>query len=296
MVRVSRRTAQGRTYLYLEHSYREGGEVRKKEVYLGRSLPSDIEARKKAFLSDIYRAKWHPLLEEIRLGFAKDRRRTPATARDRNLAAFGVQFTYDTQRIEGSTLTLRETADLLERGLTPARPLRDVREAEAHIGVFRGMLRERRDLSLGLVLRWHRDLFRGTRPDIAGRIREHSVAISGSRFTPPMPVELQPLLRDFFREYARERSRMHPVELAALVHLRLATIHPFSDGNGRVARLLTNFVLHRHGCPMVNIPYAGRGAYYTALERAQTKRMDRVFVRWLLRRYVKEHRRYLRPE
>jgi hypothetical protein len=54
-----------------------------------------------------------------------------------------------------------------------------------------------------------------------------------------------------------------------------------------------NFVLHRHGLPMLNIPYAGRSSYYTALERAQTKGMDHIFVQWLLRRYVKEHRRYL---
>ena len=134
---------------------------------------------------------------------------------------------------------------------------------------------------------------RATRPDIAGRVRKHQVAISGSRFVPPSPVEVDPLLREFFRWYDRKKGGLHPVELAALVHLKFVTVHPFSDGNGRVARLLMNFALHRRGFPMLDIPYAGRNSYYNALERAQVGREDTVFVQWFLRRYVREHRRFL---
>ncbi|MGQ0798480.1 MAG: hypothetical protein ACT4OI_11585, partial [Methanobacteriota archaeon] len=183
---MRRRVVDARTYYYLEHSVRAGGRVQKRELYLGKRVPKDVEARKKAFLDAIYREKWHPVLERIRRARGEEQRRTPPSGRERNLSAFATTFTYHSQRIEGSALTLRETADVLERGITPrGRPLSDVKEAEAHRDVFRSMLRERRDLSLALVLRWHRDLFRATKPDIAGRIRQHQVAISGSRFVPP---------------------------------------------------------------------------------------------------------------
>jgi Fic family protein len=294
MVTVRKRILRNRTYYYLEHSLRLKGYVEKRERYLGKSMPKDIEARKKAFLGEIYKEKWYPLLEEIRKGYAQDLRKTPPTGRERNLSAFATVFTYDTQRIEGSALTLHETADLLEKGITPsARPLGDVKEAEAHRAIFADMLQERRDISLALVLRWHHELFRTTRSDIAGRLREHQVAISGSRFVPPLPAEVYPLLRSFFRLYVRSKDSVHPVESAALVHLKFVTIHPFSDGNGRIARLLMNFILNRAGYPMLNIPYAGRSSYYTALERAQTKQMESIFLQWFFRRYVRDHRRYL---
>lgn len=282
------------TYYYLEHSVRAGREVRKKERYLGKKPPADLEKIKREFLGEIYRERWYPALEAIRRGYAADLRRTAVSARAKALETFAIHFTYNTQRIEGSTLTLRETADLLERGVTPSqRPLTDVQEAEAHRAVFRSLLRESKDLSLSLVTRWHHQLFVTTRSDIAGRIRAHQVLISGSRFVPPSPVEVTPLLREFFRWYARSKERLHPVELASLVHLKFVTVHPFSDGNGRIARLLMNFVLHRRGFPMLDIAYAGRSSYYTALERAQTKQLESIFLLWFVRRYIRENRRFL---
>ena len=296
MVTVRRRVVGSQTYYYLEHSLRAGRDVRKRELYLGKRLPRDLERRKKELLGEILRERWHPTLEAIRKGYVEDLRRTPASARDGSLEAFAIHFTYNTQRIEGSTLTLRETARLLARGITPAqRPLQDVKEAEAHRTLFLSVVREPKDLSMALVLRCHHELFGTTRPDIAGRIRQHQMAISGSRFVPPSPVEVDQLLRDFFRWYNRLKSRLRPVELAALGHLKFVTVHPFSDGNGRLARLLMNLVLHRRVLPMLDIPYKGRSRYYTALERAQTKQLETIFLLWFVRRYVRENRRFLPP-
>ena len=98
--------------------------------------------------------------------------------------------------------------------------------------------------------------------DIAGKLRQHQVAIPGSRFMPPFPVETYTLLTDFFRWYGRNKDHIHPAELAALVHLKLVTIHPFADGNGRISRLIMNFVLRRYRFPMLNIPYEKRSGYY----------------------------------
>jgi Fic family protein len=217
----------------------------------------------------------------------------PQSAIEKNARYFAVKFTYDTNRIEGSSLTYRETANLLERGLSPrSRPVGDIKEAEAHNRVLREVLEYDRDLTLQIILHWHKQLFAETKPAYAGKIRAHQVWISGSRFTPPSPAEVYPLLREFFRWYARTKGSSHPVELAAAVHLRFVTIHPFYDGNGRVSRLLMNFVLKKHGFPLLDIPYGDRMSYYNALERSQAKNTDMVFVQWFIKRYLREYARY----
>lgn len=258
-------------------------------------MPSNIEEVKRDFLIEIYRERWYPLLDEIRSNYLKEKRRLPPSALQKQVRSFSVKFTYDTSRIEGSKLTYRETADLLERGLSPReKPIEDIKEVEAHDKVFREVLEYEKDLSLRVVLLWHKRLFEETKPDVAGKIRAHQVAISGSRFMPPSPVEVQPLLREFFRWYDRSKSSLHPVELAAGVHLRFVTVHPFADGNGRMSRLLMNFVLQKRGFPPLNIPYEDRRSYYNALERSQVKEVDNIFIQWFFKRYLKEYSTYVK--
>lgn len=288
MVSIKRKMLGGRAYYYLEHAFRKDGRVRKTELYLGKTIPKNIEDVKRNFLGKLYREKWYPLLDSIKREFSKERLEMPQSALEKETETFAVRFTYDTQRMEGSTLSLRETAGLLEKGISPkGRPIRDVKEAEAHKGIFEEMLVYKKDLSLQAILWWHKNLFRETRTDIAGKIRQHQVAISGSRFVPPSPVEVHPLLTEFFRWYEKNKKRLHPVELAALVHLKFVTIHPFADGNGRISRLMMNFVLNRNGYPMLNIPYENRNSYYNALERAQAKNVEDIFLQWFMRNYVK---------
>ncbi|UCE80678.1 MAG: Fic family protein [Methanobacteriota archaeon] len=295
MVVVKKKVVEGRGYYYLQHTVRTPSGVQARERYLGAKLPSDVEAAKRDFLTEIYRERWYPLLDQVHLNYQKEKRTLPPSASKKRDRQFSVKFTYDTNRIEGSKLTYRETADLLEKGLSPSqKPIEDIREAEAHDKVFQEMLRHKKDLSMQTILMWHKTLFDETKPDFAGRVRTHQVAISGSRFMPPSPVEIQPLLKEFFRWYDRNKCSMHPVELAAGVHLRFVTIHPFADGNGRMSRLLMNFVLHRYGFPLLNITYEGRRGYYNALERSQVKENDSTFIQWFFRRYLKEHSAYVK--
>lgn len=293
MVTVKKKTKGSKAYYYLEHAYRKGKKVLKKERYLGDALPEDLDAVKKAFLHELYKEKWYPVFEQIKNQHSNELKKTPPSAKEKNLEAFTIRFTYDTQRIEGSKLTLKETANLLEKGMTPAsKPIRDVKEAEAHAKLFKEVMEHKKKLTLPVTLQWHKKLFQETKPDFAGIVRNHGVLISGSEFTPPSPVEIGPLLEDFFKWYNENREKMHTVELAALVHLKFVTIHPFADGNGRISRLLMNFVLHRYDYPLLNIPYENRSSYYTALERAQVKKQDAIFVQWFFKKYVKEHSRF----
>jgi Fic family protein len=291
----ARRRGRG-TYFYLVHSYREDGKVRKIEKYLGRRMPSDLRRFERDLKGEILGRTWVPRLDRIGAEYREERARMPESAREKELTSFAVQFTYDTNRIEGSSLTLRETSDLLERGVTPSeRPMADVTETIAHQRVFLAELKREASFDLPTLLRWHRDLFQETKPDIAGQVRTTGVRISGSKFIPPSPIELDFLLQDYFRWFRRVMNSIHPVVLASQVHLKLVTIHPFSDGNGRTSRLAMNLVLHRKGFPMLDIPYERRSGYYDALEASQVGENETPFLRWFLRRYLDAKTRDLVP-
>lgn len=293
MPTIVKRTVKGVTYYYLEHTIRDKDRFSQKSKYLGKAIPKDIEKIRGQFVFELNKELWFDEFDSMKKNYHETLKTYPESARKKELQTFSVKFTYDTQRIEGSKLSLRETAQLLEEGVSPGgKPVGDIKEAEAHQKVFFEMLKCTKDVSLQLVLDWHWKLFKDTKPDIAGQIRKHGVGITGSRHVPPSPAELQPMLADFFRWYDRDKTRAHPAELAALVHLKLVTIHPFGDGNGRISRLMMNFALHKSGYPMLDIEYKDRNSYYNALERSQLKKEERIFTSWFFRRYLRELKRY----
>ncbi|MBU1198323.1 MAG: Fic family protein [Nanoarchaeota archaeon] len=292
-MKLVKSTIKSKKYYYLEHSYRYNNKVKKARKYLGSIIPDNLEEIKAGLMEFINRKKWYDELDRIKKNFSNEFKKLPKKAREKYLENFLIKFTYNTNRIEGSTLTLKETARLLEDGITPRnKPIKDVKEAEAHKAVFEELIKEKDDLSLKLVLEWHKKLFENVDMEIAGRIRKHPVAIAGSKFEPPMSIELNYLLREFFQWYKNHKNKLHSVELAALVHLKFVTIHPFTDGNGRISRLMMNFVMQRNGYPMPDIQYSNRNSYYNALERSQTKEKERIFVQYLIKRYLKEYKKY----
>ncbi|MBU1203499.1 MAG: Fic family protein [Nanoarchaeota archaeon] len=297
MVNIRKRKKGNKEYYYLEHSYREGKKVRKKEKYLGSKVPQDIEDIKKKFISEIYKEQWFNSFDLIKKNYSKEQKILPKSLKEKQTENFMIRFTYNTQRIEGSTLTLKETADLLERGTSPkGKPIRDAKEAEAHKEVFYEMSGHKGELTNQIVLKWNRDLLKNTKPDIAGKIRKHQVLIARSKFVPPIPAELDFLLKEFFDWYGKHKSKVHPLELSALVHLKFVTIHPFGDGNGRISRIMMNFALNKHNFPMLDIPYSRRTGYYNALERSQVKKDETIFVHWFFRNYLKINKKYLKGD
>jgi Fic family protein len=294
MVSLKRKAIGGKTYYYLGHSYRRKGKMNYKEVYLGDKLPSNIEKIKKEFMLEIYKEKWFASFEKIKNAYSKELRSTPKSALEKNIETFMIAFTYDSNRIEGSKLSLKDTAILLEHGISPKnKPIRDIKEAESHKKVFYEMLNYKGEISIGTLLKWHKELFNETKPDIAGKIRDYNVYISGSRFRPPSALEILTQIPEFFKWYNLEKNKMNAIELAAQAHLRFETIHPFGDGNGRIGRLLMNFILYSNGYPMIDIRYTDRRSYYTALERSNITGIHSVFVQWFFKRYLKENKGYL---
>jgi Fic family protein len=204
---------------------------------------------------------------------ALDRLRPLPPEAVRNLDAwFRVELTYTSNALEGNTLSRRETAVVLEKGLTVGgKTLKEHLEATNHaraIDFVSSLVGSRRTVSEQEILRLHELVLEGIDDANAGRYRSVAVRIAGSTVVLPNPRRVPDLMGDF-SDWLRSRPKLHPVALAAEAHYRLVSIHPFVDGNGRTARLLMNSLLLSHGFPPAIIRPRDRAAYVGSLETAQ---------------------------
>jgi len=240
------------------------------------------------------RGIWNNLLLSIKRGYAKEQKELPDIAKRKEIDSFMVEFIYNSNKIEGSKLSFKDTADLFVHGTTPkGKPLKDVREAEGHKNAFYAMLNFRGVLSLNKILSWHKMIFESSDPLIAGKLRLHRIMVTGSRVRFPYPEELHDLMKGFLSWYNKNKNKYNPVEFAALVHLKFVTIHPFSDGNGRISRLLANCVLNSYNYPLFNIKFGDRRLYYSNLEKSQLWNDEKHFVRFFVKKYVKVNKQYM---
>lgn len=209
------------------------------------------------------------------------RRPLSASAAARLKDYFDVEWTYHSNAIEGSTLTLRETEVVLHDGLTiGGKTLREHLEATNHkqaIDFVEALAREAESLTEHNLRQIHALVLKGIDDEEAGRYRRGQVRISGSEFIPPDPSAVPGLMRDFIAWLTDEAQSRSPVERAALAHFRLVDIHPFTDGNGRTARLLMNLILIRAGYPPAVVRQEERLRYYEALDQAHAGNTD-LFV------------------
>ncbi|NQT09421.1 Fic family protein [Candidatus Bathyarchaeota archaeon] len=183
-----------------------------------------------------------------------------------------IEYTYDSNAIEGSTLTLRETRLVIEEGVTVGgKSLGEHLAARNHpeaIRYMEGLVGDGGELGEEDVLRLHQLVLQGIEED-AGRFRSSGVRIAGATFSPPPSGEVRKRVRGLLSWLEGNPEEYNPIELAAVFHHRFVQIHPFSEGNGRTARLLMNLVLMRHGYPfIVNITSRDRGKYLRALSEA----------------------------
>lgn len=207
---------------------------------------------------------------------------------DRIRQALELEYTYESNRIEGNTLTLRETDLVINEGLTiGGKPLKDHLEAINHrdaLDYVRDIVQQRLDFSQRVLLDLHSLILRGIDRDNAGRYRSVPVLIRGSQHLPPQPYLVPVQMEALFRWYEAEAATLHPVVLAAELHERIVMIHPFIDGNGRTARLVMNLTLLRHGFPLAILKgdADSRLIYYNVLETAQTTGDKADFIRLVI--------------
>ena len=289
MAAITRRKKGNQYYYYLRHN---AGKTQK-EIYLGVHIPKNIEQLKRQFYLDLLRQKWIANLETVGNQYRKSIKVMTKPEKKNQLEVFSFDFTHDSNKIEGSTLTRRETRDLLRFHLTPRnKPEHDMMEANNHHRIFLQML-DAKILTLKNILNMHNEIFSQTKPHYAGQIRHEPVFVTGSRATFPHHKFVPALLKQFFAWLRTEKSE-NPVEQAALAHFRFVSIHPFGDGNGRISRLLMNHVLYQHNYPLLNIRYSDKARYYEALERGQTKLDEAHFLKWFVSYYISQNKKYLK--
>jgi Fic family protein len=206
---------------------------------------------------------------------------------------FHVKYTYESNRIEGNTLTYQETHLVVHEGLTiggksMVEHLEAINHQEA-IDWVMTLVRGKEDLDKRNLLSLHHLILKSIDSRNAGKYRDVPVRIGGSEHVPPQPYLIGKLMEDYFIHYEKQQAKLHPVLLAAEMHERLVSIHPFIDGNGRTSRLVMNFILLRHGYTLANLKgdEESRMAYYQALERVQLDADPEPFYHLILDR-VKE--------
>ena len=280
-------------YWYLQYSYKVNNSQKTIEKYLGREVPKNILKIREEFIEDVFRNRFGSSLDLIQKKFLEEYKNYSSSVKEKFLSQFAIKFTYNSQAIEGSTLNLKDTALLIEQGVTPRKKYEDVELAKTHYEIFMEILKENKEISYDLIIDWHKRLFSNTYPDIAGVIRNHPVRVIGSKsiFTHYMKINLE--LEEFFNWYNKHKNSIHPVRLAALCHLKFVSIHPFSDGNGRISRLLMNYILHRNNFPLIDIDYSKRRSYYNSLEKDQVNQREYHFVDYIAKKFIKDYEEYL---
>lgn len=188
---------------------------------------------------------------------------------------FNINYTYESNKIEGNTLSLQETELVVNQGITiSGKSMREHLEAINHAEASEyiiDLVKRKIVFDERVLLELHSLILRGIDKDNAGVYRQVPVAISGSRHVPPQPYLLDKLMEDYFKFYREFVRKLHPVILAAEMHERLVSIHPFIDGNGRTARLVMNLILLQNGYPIAILKgdIKQRLDYYKALEAVQ---------------------------
>ena len=196
--------------------------------------------------------------------------------------AFLIEWTYNSNSIEGNTLTLRETQMVLQEGITiKGKSLREHFEAKNHetaIYKLYTLVKENYVLNAKDVLDLHGLVLRSIEDEYAGRLRNAGVRISGANFVPPNARKVSDYLDSLIEYINTNPQGLNPIELATVFHHKFVWIHPFFDGNGRTIRLAMNLLLMRHGFPPAIILTNDRAKYYSALNQANNGNYSKLML------------------
>lgn len=183
---------------------------------------------------------------------------------------FLIEYTYNSNAIEGNTLTLQETALVLEGVTIDKKPLKDHLEAVGHRDAFlyvQDLVKNNVPFSESIIKQIH-TLLLMDRPNDRGVYRRIPIRIMGTYHVPPDPILVPEQMRNLVAEFAGNK-KLHPIERAVLFHLKFEGIHPFVDGNARTGRLILNLMLMQAGYPPVIISVADLGNYRNAFNTYQ---------------------------
>ncbi len=310
MASLVTRKVKGKIYYYLEKNVRVGKKFRKFSEYLGDNKPTKkiLENYEKGIqkqISDYYKLELvkpdtefvsvatAKSLERIKQETAEFIERLSAIEKKKWVEAERDKFITNTNAIEGSTLTLDETKKILRKKaiLGSERERLEVLNMGKCLERYDQYIKINKEIDDMMILQLHYILLNEV-PDYdkyKGIWRLIDVEIRTSKFEFPHFKHVSGLMKKLIEQYTKQKESVHPVELAAKLHCSLTTIHPFADGNGRIARLLMNYVLQKNGFPFTNIPVKKRDEYFQTQEEGH-KQNYKGFTDFLVKQIKENHK------
>ena len=273
-------------YNYLVENIRAGGKWKKAKVYIGSGHIGRVrlqklikknsaqlkmnEGRIRRETDLLYALLSGEQLEkigQIKSLYAKSVSGRVKQVQQNYYEGFVTEFTYDTSAIEGSSVSLEETGMILfDKVLPKGKYISELREIENHKDAFDYMINYKGEINKQFVLKLHKLLTHNILWKHSGVFRDVQVIIRGSDFMPPKPEDVENEFKKLMNWYRLNKRRYNPVTVAAYFHFVFESVHPFMDGNGRVGRLLLNFILRKSMLPMINIKNSRKDDYYLALK------------------------------
>lgn len=231
-----------------------------------------------------YREEFHSTFERIleKKDILSKARPLPTSALLKIKESLSIEWTYNSNSIEGNTLTLQETQLVLQEGITiKGKSLREHFEAKNHelaIDFLYSLVNDNYILRSIDILSLHGYVLRSIEEDFAGRLRNGGVRISGANFIPPNANKVSQLLDELIDFVNVNPLVLNDIELATVFHHKFVWIHPFFDGNGRTVRLAMNLLLLRNGFPPAIILKTDRKKYYEALNQANNGNYQKLML------------------
>ncbi|MFA5176385.1 MAG: Fic family protein [Candidatus Nanoarchaeia archaeon] len=282
---------------YLVYSYRQKSQVNKIRKYLGFNLSHEELQKKKAVEEKQIEKELEKLNTKVFNFSLSKKQLRQLNEYDKQIKIhhlnykqwekFTEEFTYNTNAIEGSLVSLNEVPEILYK---PKAEDSEEIETKGVAKAVEFIRTTKEDLSLELLKKLHKLCFEGSK-SFAGEFRNVEVVIQNGRgeiIHAGVPVKkLKNALNDLVSWYKQNKNKFKPLVLAAIIHNQFEHIHPFQDGNGRVGRLLLNFILLKNKYPPINISFEDRREYYLTLEQYSKHRSLRETMSFLIKQYNK---------
>ncbi|MBI2449607.1 Fic family protein [Candidatus Pacearchaeota archaeon] len=281
------REVNGKKQNYLVFIKRDGDKIVKKSKFIGSGSISKehIEKLKKEFEIDILSSMPSKNLSKEQLAeverlkniYHKKISSLSKEEFEKFENTFFTELTYDSNAIEGSSLSLEDTNLVINEGLVPkGKTLREINEARNHIEAIRFINSYEGDLNEQFILKLHSIILKNISERFAGRYRETTVRIFQGDVHFPDASRVPQLVGNLVYWYKLNKNKMHPFELAITFSVKLVSIHPFVDGNGRISRLIMNFLLKKKGYPWINIYMKQRAEYLHAVRLANDEKYKQI--------------------
>jgi len=286
---VEKKIINKKPYYYLKHSFRVGDKVKTKTLaYIGdkedkekirkleKTFNKDrLKEIKKELVKELSEENWNNLLsesdknkiEEIKKQFAKKLKNLDEKTKKEMFNDFLTYFVFNTNAIEGNTLTLKETDLLLNKGITPqGKTLREINDHLNSRDVFYYLQKENPSINNDMIILIHDMLMKNI--DERKGYRRHNVRVIGAKFKSSQFQYIRTDMNLLLKWYNKNKNKLHPLILASLFHHKFERIHPFYDGNGRTGRIVMNLMLQKNRIPPLVLSNKQRKRYYDVLSKA----------------------------